>query len=55
MNEFFEKHIPADCMPKEYGGELPSSDSMQEDLTKKLIDMMPFFEAEEKQRSAFKK
>lgn len=49
MNEFY-KQVPKECLPQEYGGNLPCVRTIHEETVDRLKEMNDFFEAEELQR-----
>lgn len=54
MELFYTKYIPKKCLPKDFGGDLPSVRDLHDVTVKKLESMIPYFDAEEKQRQIFK-
>ncbi|CAH1111790.1 unnamed protein product [Psylliodes chrysocephalus] len=55
MQDFFENHIPASCMPCTFGGELKSLEEMSEDTKEFIRSLKDFLEAEERQIQLYKK
>lgn len=54
MNEFFEKHIPANCIPVDFGGDQPSLQELAEEVFKENRRLKSFLETEEKQVQLYK-
>ena len=50
FENFYENEIPRSHLPKEYGGTLGTLDELQEETTKKLMNLRDYFILEEKQR-----
>ncbi|XP_023310172.1 retinaldehyde-binding protein 1-like isoform X2 [Anoplophora glabripennis] len=55
MEDFFEKYVPASCMPSDLGGELPTLDQLSEDTQNECRKLKTFLEMEEKQVQLYKK
>lgn len=53
MSKFHKEVIPKSCLPSDFQGDLPSVDELHEMNTKKLEEMRPYFDAEQKQRHDF--
>ncbi|CAG9861510.1 unnamed protein product [Phyllotreta striolata] len=54
MQDFFENHIPAACMPSNFGGELKSLEEISEDTKEYIRGVKGFLEDEEQQIQFFK-
>ncbi|CAH1118370.1 unnamed protein product [Phaedon cochleariae] len=54
MEDFFEKHIPAHCMPADFGGDLPTMDQLSLDTQKRWRQVKSFLEAQEEQVRLYK-
>ncbi|EFA04969.1 clavesin-1 [Tribolium castaneum] len=54
MDEIYEKCVPAACLPKEYGGELPTCEELNRRTVEQFRELKKFFEAEEMLISSFK-
>lgn len=55
MENFFEKYVPASCMPSDFGGELPSLSQLSEDIQHEIRKLKTFLEIEEKQIQLYRK
>ncbi|XP_068901033.1 retinaldehyde-binding protein 1-like [Tenebrio molitor] len=55
MEEFHREWIPASCLPEEYGGMLSSVEKLNQKTIEQFRELKPFFEAEEKLRSEYKR
>ncbi|RZB40160.1 CRAL TRIO domain containing protein [Asbolus verrucosus] len=53
MNDFFERFLPADCVPEDYGGTLPSLEILSLDTYQEMRDMERFYRDEEEQIKSF--
>lgn len=53
MNQFYKEWVPAACLPKEYGGELPPVEEMNKKMVQEFRELKPHFEAEEKLRKLY--
>lgn len=47
LEEIHEKCIPPYCLPKEYGGELPTCDELNHQTVQQFCELKHFFDAEE--------
>ncbi|XP_060533912.1 retinaldehyde-binding protein 1-like isoform X2 [Cylas formicarius] len=54
-DEFFKKHIPADCMPSDFYGSLPDLDTLSEHTRVQLRRMKEFFEDDEQQMDTYRR
>lgn len=54
MNEFFEKHVPANCIPVDFGGDQPSLQELAEEVFKENRRLKSFLETEERQIQLYK-
>lgn len=54
MNEFFEKHVPANCMPVDFGGNQPTLQELADEVFKENRRLKTFLETEEKQVQQYK-
>ncbi|RZB40162.1 CRAL TRIO domain containing protein [Asbolus verrucosus] len=53
MNDFFERFLPADCIPEDYGGTLPSLKIMSMVTYQEMRAMETFYKDEEEQIKSF--
>ncbi|KAF5290070.1 hypothetical protein FQA39_LY14851 [Lamprigera yunnana] len=49
IKKFYENFVGKDCLPEEYGGNLPSLQFHHENTVRQLNLMQPYFDAEERQ------
>lgn len=49
--EFYKKWIPKECLPSDFGGDLPTVVEMHKDFRKELDSLRDYFLAEEDQRN----
>lgn len=49
--EFYKKWIPKECLPSDFGGDMPTVAEMHTDFRKELDDLRDYFLAEEAQRN----
>lgn len=49
--DFYKKWIPKECLPSDFGGDLPTVAEMHADFRKELDDLRDYFLAEEDQRN----
>lgn len=54
MDEFFEKYVPADLLPSDYGGNLPNLEQLSEETKLSAQKLKHYFEAGEQQIEAYK-
>lgn len=54
MNEFFEKHVPANCIPSDFGGDMPSLKELTENVFKENRRLKTYIEMDEKQVELYK-
>ncbi|KAJ3652498.1 hypothetical protein Zmor_018456 [Zophobas morio] len=54
ITQFQKEHIPASFLPKDYGGDLPSSLELNENTIQQFKELKVFFESEEKLISYYK-
>jgi hypothetical protein len=50
MMQFHKECLPVSCLPKEYGGDLPTVEELNQISIQRFRELKPFFEAEEKFR-----
>lgn len=50
MSDFFQNCVPAECMPSDYGGELPTAAELHEKCIEQLNKRRQYFQAEERMR-----
>ncbi|KAJ8910508.1 hypothetical protein NQ315_012355, partial [Exocentrus adspersus] len=55
MEEFFEKYLPASCMPSDFGGELSSLDELSEHLQNETRKLKIFLETDDRQVQLYRK
>lgn len=55
MKEFFEKHVPASCIPSDYGGDLPSLQELADGMFKEIRRRGSLIEMDEKQVQLYTK
>lgn len=53
MEEFYEKWIPRESLPSDYGGALASCDEMHDQFKVEYFKLRDFFRAEEESRGSF--
>ncbi|KAK9754271.1 CRAL/TRIO domain [Popillia japonica] len=53
MEKFYRKYISKECLPSDYGGDLPNTRILHEMNTKRLGELKPFFDAEETFRTTY--
>lgn len=53
MEEFYQKAIPRECLPSDFGGTLPSIDELHEEFKNEYYRLRDFFRAEEEQRGLY--
>lgn len=51
LEQFHEKWIPKQSLPKELGGDLPTIAEMHASFRQELVDMAGYFVAEERHRA----
>jgi hypothetical protein len=54
MSDFFEKHIPIDLIPLDYGGHLPHQATLSMQTYNSFRGMKKFYKDEEEQVKAYK-
>ncbi|RZC42855.1 CRAL TRIO domain containing protein [Asbolus verrucosus] len=54
MNDFFEKFLAADCCPEDYGGTLPSLESLSAASYQEMRNLQTFYKDEEEQIKSFR-
>lgn len=55
MDDFFNKYLPRDCLPADYGGTLPDQAILSLQTYNAFKGMTKFYEDEENQAKAYKK
>lgn len=53
MNEFYEKAIPRECLPSDFGGDLASIKELHEQFKNEYYNLRDYFRAEEEQRGSY--
>lgn len=53
MDEFYEKWIPRESLPSDYGGTLASCDEMHDQFKAEYLKLRDYFRAEEESRGSF--
>lgn len=53
MDEFYEKAVPRECLPSDFGGDLASIAELHEQFKSEYYNLREYFRAEEEQRGSY--
>lgn len=54
MNDFFDKYVPANCIPSDFDGDMPSLQELAENVFKENRKLKTYLEMDEKQIALYK-